>query len=105
MREMNVDEAQEFLSTTRGRGNDSWGGRHEEHFDHSQFGPGPQRGGYPGIGGPTGNPLATSGFPPGAGPGLLNNMGGAASQGNRLDNFPSLITSVEYGVCIRVSVH
>lgn len=82
MREMNVEEALEFLSPLRTRGNE-WGsaGRHDDHFEHNQF-PGAQRGGYPGLGGPAGNPLAAGGFPPGAGPGLLNSMSAAAGQAN-----------------------
>ncbi|XP_066140474.1 protein Gawky isoform X2 [Euwallacea fornicatus] len=94
VREMNVEDALEFLSPLRGRGNDGWsaGGRHEDHFEHNQF-PGPQRGAYPGIGGPAGNPLATGGFPPGAGPGLLNSSGGGAGQGNS-----SLINSISPAV-------
>ncbi|KAH1016898.1 hypothetical protein HUJ04_008053, partial [Dendroctonus ponderosae] len=87
-RDMNVDDALEFLSPIRARGNDGWGsgGRHDDHFEHNQF-PGAQRGGgYPGIGGPGGNPLASAGFPPGAGPGLLNSMGGAGQANSSLIN-------------------
>ncbi|XP_018330621.1 protein Gawky isoform X2 [Agrilus planipennis] len=77
IREMNMDDALDMLSTLRSAaGMESWRGRHEDHYDHQATGP------FPGQRFPTG-PTAQMPFPPGGNaPNLLNNMNNPPSGAN-----------------------
>ncbi|XP_049826803.1 protein Gawky isoform X2 [Aethina tumida] len=77
MRDMNYDEAMEMLGPLR---RDGWGGRHDDHYDHSQFS-GQRFPSGPGGGG------GQMGFPPSnAGPNLIGNMNNSSASANNLIN-------------------
>ncbi|CAH0563591.1 unnamed protein product [Brassicogethes aeneus] len=82
MRDMNVEEALELLSSPM-RGGDGWRSRHDDHYDHlgNQFGGGGNQR-FPG--GPGGGQM---GFPPSnAGPNLLNSMNGSSNANNLINS-------------------
>ncbi|XP_017786901.1 PREDICTED: protein Gawky isoform X2 [Nicrophorus vespilloides] len=75
VRDMNMEEALDFLNTSvRNPSMDGWNRRHEDHYDHQQF---PGQRGFPS------GPSAQLNFQPGNNtPNLLNNMGNSSAGGN-----------------------
>lgn len=78
LREMNMDEALDLLSSMHNIRVEGWVSRHEDHFDHPPFA---------GQRFPAGPSAQLSAFPPGNhGPSLLNNMTNSVGANSLINN-------------------